>query len=154
MPDTRIILRNDTAANWSSSGATDLNKGELAFSVDAIENPGVGTTYYAFGRLGVADGTPFAECPQIAVGSVTVASGVAESEYAFTTPVIYEDIASKPDGTTVRWDATEQKWVADAKVVTIDTYSTVDGTVVYDASLGKFVVGAVVSATVIDGGSY
>ena len=154
MADTRIIIRNDNAANWSSSGATDLNKGELAFEIGSVEVPSVGTTYYAFGRLGVADGTPFDECPQVAVGSVTVTPGVVEDETTFTAPVVYEDAASKPDGTTVRWDATDEKWVADARVVTIDTYPTANGTVVYDASLGKFIVGTTVSATVIDGGSY
>lgn len=155
MPDTRIILRNDTAANWASSGATDLNKGELAFGLQEITNEVMGTTtYYAFGRLGVADGTPFSECPQVAVGSVTIASGVAESELTFTTPVVYEDASVKPDGSTIRWDADDEKWVADAKVITLDAYPTVNGTVVYDAALGKFTVGAVVSATEIDGGTF
>ena len=85
---------------------------------------------------------------------MTVTPGVVEDETTFTAPVVYEDAASKPDGTTVRWDATDEKWVADARVVTIDTYPTANGTVVYDASLGKFTVGAVVAATEIDGGTY
>ena len=157
MPDTQIILRHDTSQNWAGGSATNVAKGELAFQIDAVEVPGVGTIYNATGRLGTADSLPFESCPQVATGNVLVpvaGDGFAGSEAMFTWPVVYEDAASKPDGTTVRWDATDEKWVADARVVTIDTYPTANGTVVYDASLGKFIVGTTVSATVIDGGSY
>ena len=154
MTDTRIILRNDTSSNWASSEATDIHKGELAIKIDeyVVEDT---TVRSAAVYLGVeTGGSTIDNGVYLGGGSVFEKQGIAESELTFTKPVVYEDIASKQDGTTVRWDATNEKWVADARVVTIDTYPTANGTVVYDASLGKFIVGAVVSATVIDGGSY
>jgi hypothetical protein len=154
MPDTRIILRHDTTANWESSGATDLARGEIGIRIDESVS-GDETAYFADLLLGVTDGgAPISEAIYVGGGGIVIKSGVAEPEIVGTTPVVYEDDAFKPDGTTVRWDATNSKWVADAKVLTLDAYPTVDGTVVYDADAGKFVVGTAVAATEIDGGTY
>ena len=154
MPDTRIILRHDTSANWDSSGATDLAKGEIGIKIDEFSIDGA-TAYAAEVRMGVvAAGDEIANAVVIGSGTTRITSGVAGGAIIGTTPVVYEDIATKADGTTVRWDATNSKWVADAKVLTLDAYPTTDGTVVYDASAGKFVVGTAVSATEIDGGTY
>lgn len=157
MSETQIILRHDTPDNWSASGATDIKKGELAFEIEEEEIEGVGTVYRALGRLGVdSQGEAFGLCPLVVAGAV-IARSESNPEgvgYTFTEPVVYEDIAVKPDGTTVRWDADALKWIADAQVVTIDAYPTEDGTVVYDAAAEKFTVGAVVTASEIDGGDY
>ena len=158
MPDaTRIVLRNDTPAGWSAAaaaGGAKLKKGELGLVLNTMTSE-EGTTNYATMYLGASDTeTLFTNCPIVGDGYATVPPGVAGEEIISTTPVVYEDIATKPDGTTVRWDATNERWVADAKVLTLDAYPTVDGTVVYDADVGKFVVGTAVSATEIDGGTY
>lgn len=151
---TRIILRNDTSENWLASGATDLAKGEIGVKINELV---VGTTTLRSAelRIGVASaGADIDSCPMIATGTSAETPGLNETELIQTTPVVYEDIAVKSDGTTVRWDDENSQWVADAKVLTLDAYPTADGTVVYDAALGKFKVGAVVTATEIDGGSY
>lgn len=154
MPDTRIILRNDTTANWQGSGATDLAKGELALRIDEVTD-GSTKSYFAELLLGVDPlGAPIEEAVYVGGGGVVINTGIAESGITQTTPIVFKDIASKEDGTTVRWDDTNSKWVADAKVLSLDAYPTADGTVVYDATLGKFKVGAVVTATEIDGGAY
>lgn len=154
MPDTRIILRNDTSANWQGASATTVAKGEIALKIDEQT---IGSTIVrsAVAYLGVdPTGDNIDNCVHIGQGSVYETQGASGPEITATTPVVYEDITIKQDGTTVRWDATDEKWVADARVITLDTYPSANGTVVYDASLGKFVVGAAVTATVIDGGSY
>jgi hypothetical protein len=151
---TRIILRNDTTANWASSGATDLAKGEIGVKINEVVI-GTSTLRTAEMRIGVASaGADIDSCPVIATGTTAETTGLSETELTLTTPVVYEDIATKHDGTTVRWDDTNSQWVADAKVLSLDAYPSADGTVVYDAALGKFVVGAVVTATEIDGGAY
>jgi hypothetical protein len=154
MPDTRIIIRNDTASNWAAESATNVAAGELAAKIDTtvIGN----TTLHTVNMFAGVDsnGAAIDSCPLIATGVVAETTGLAEPEIVQTKPVVFEDIASKTDGTTVRWDDTNSKWVADAKVLSLDAYPTADGTVVYDATLGKFKVGAVVAATEIDGGSY
>lgn len=154
MPDTRIILRNDTSANWQGASATTVAKGELALKIDEQT---IGSTIVrsAVAYLGVdPTGDNIDNCVYIGQGSVYETQGLSGPEITATTPVVYEDAATKPDGTTVRWDATDEKWVADVKVLTLDAYPTANGTVVYDAALGKFTVGAVVSATEIDGGTF
>jgi hypothetical protein len=157
MSTTRIILRNDTPSNWTTaigSGGSKLKKGEVGLVLNTVTSGG-STANYATAYVGVSDTeTAIYSCPMIGTGSSTSSPGVNENEIIGTTPVVYEDDAFKPDGTTVRWDATNGKWIADAKVLTLDAYPTVDGTVVYDADAGKFVVGTAVAATEIDGGTY
>ncbi len=154
MPDTRIILRHDTSQNWAGASATNVAKGELAVQIDEQT---IGSTLIrsAQAYLGVnPSGDNVLNCVYLGGGAVYETQGAAGPEITATTPVVYEDIASKSDGTTVRWDATNSKWVADAEVLTLDAYPTADGTVVYDADAGKFTVGAVVAATEIDGGTF
>lgn len=154
MPDTRIILRNDTSANWQGVSATTVAKGELALKIDEQT---IGSTIVrsAVAYLGVdPTGDNIDNCVYIGKGSVYETTGVSGPEVTATVPVVYEDIPAKSHGTTVRWDAANGKWIADVNVLTLDAYPTQNGTVVYDASLGKFTVGAVVSATEIDGGTF
>ena len=152
---TRIVLRNDTRSQWGvadAAGGGKLKKGEVGLILDSSNGE---TVFEAQAYVGVSDTeTPILSCPMIGDGSTILNAGANGEEIIRTTPVVYEDDAFKPDGTTVRWDATNERWVADAKVLTLDAYPTTDGTVVYDADTGKFVVGTAVSATEIDGGTY
>lgn len=163
MPETRIILRNDTTANWAAESATGVKKGEVAFKLDSNVVDANTTIYTAAAMLGInAAGSPIDDCIQFGFGGVVVSSGQGvdsdRTEITVTRPVTYEDnsndAGTRPNGAIVRWDAANDKWIADARVVTIDAYPTANGTVVYDAAAGGFVVGTAITATELDGGTY
>lgn len=163
MPETRIILRNDTTANWAAESATSVKKGEVAFKLDTNVVDANTTIYTAAARLGInAAGSPIDDCIQFGFGGVVVSRGQGvdsdETEITVTRPVTYEenpnDAGTRTDGAIVRWDAANTKWVVDTKVVTLDAYPSASGTVVYDASAGNFVVGTAITATELDGGTY
>lgn len=148
---TRIYHRIDTTANWNdaigSPGAGRLAQGEIG-----ILTTTTGSSTVALGYLGVAaTETPWNECPIVFYGSVD--SGAAEP--VFSTPVIYQTPASTPPtGSTLSYDAANDRWVVEPEVLTLDAYPSANGSVAWDQSLAKFVVGAAVNAGGIDGGTY
>ncbi len=148
---TRIYHRIDTIANWNeaigSPGAGNLSRGEIGIVTGTN-----GSQNYAIGYLGINGAeTPWYQCPIAFYG--TIDSGAAEPVYSI--PVIYEEPATTPpDGSTLSWDDTNEKWVVDKQVLSLLQYPTADGSVAWDQSEGKFIVGAAVSAIGIDGGSY
>jgi hypothetical protein len=83
----------------------------------------------------------------------TALTGAAEP--VFSEPVIYEAPATTPPtGSTLSWDSAASKWAVDEEVLNLDAYPTANGTVMWNQSLGKFQVGAAVSAVELDGGEY
>ncbi len=148
---TRIYHRIDTEANWnsaiSSGGGGQLAKGEIGI-VRSVS----GETTVALGYLGINDTpTDWNACPMVFYGYIN--DGVAET--ITSEPVIYERPASTPPaGSTLAWDSSTNKWTVDELVLNLDAYPSSDGTVLWNQSLGKFQVGAAVSAVELDGGEY
>ena len=150
MTTTRIYHRFDTSANWSA--AAGGNAGKLAKGEIAIAKSVSGSTTVALGYLGVNDEpTVYSSCPIVFYGSIN--SGAVEP--VFSEPVIYEAPAATPaTGSTLSWDSANSKWIVDEEVLNLDAYPSADGTVVWNQSLGKFQIGAAVSAVDLDGGEY
>ena len=150
MTTTRIYHRFDTSANWTT--AAGASAGKLAKGEIGIAKSSVGNTTYALGYLGIDDTpTVYSSCPIVFYGSIT--TGAAEP--IFSEPVVYELPAATPaSGSTLSWDSASSKWIVEEEVLNLDAYPTADGTVVWNQSLGKFQVGAAVSAVDLDGGEY
>jgi hypothetical protein len=150
MTTTRIYHRIDNSGAWLSAslaGAGKLSKGEIGLVTTTL-----GQDTDIKGYLGVSDTpTVYSQCPVVLSGYVEV--GVAET--IVSQPVVYQAPATSPStGSTLSWDSANSKWIVDEEVLNLDTYPTADGTVVWNQSLGKFQVGAAVSAVDLDGGEY
>jgi hypothetical protein len=150
MTATRIYHRFDSLANWDSAiegGAGKLAKGEIA-----VVNVESGSSSFAIGYIGINETpTAWSECPQVFLGYVI--TGAAEP--IASGPVVYEIPATTPPaGSTLSYDSALDRWFVDAELLSLDAYPTADGTVIWDESAGKFVVGAAVSAVELDGGEY
>jgi hypothetical protein len=150
MTTTRIYHRIDTETNWSTAIAASA--GKLAKGEIGILTYTSGSMQGAIGRLGVSDTpTAWSACPTIFSG--TISPGAAEP--VFSEPVIYEAPATTPaTGSTLSWDSAASRWTVDDEVVNLDAYPSANGTVIWNQSLGKFQVGAAVSAVELDGGEY
>lgn len=150
MTTTRIYHRFDTSANWTT--AAGASAGKLAKGEIGIVKEVAGNATFAIGYLGIDD-TPtlYSACPVVFYGFVN--SGAAEP--VFSEPVVYEaPVANPAAGSTLSWDSADSKWIVDEEVLNLDAYPTSDGVVVWNQSLGKFQVGAAVSAVELDGGDY
>lgn len=147
---TRIYQRYDSKANWDTqkaAGYGHLLKGEIGVSHYVV---GDYTVYE--GYLGVsATPTDYDACPLM---FRAVVSNIQQA-----TPDVFEPVVVKLDGpittgSTVVWNAATSVWEPTANILSLESYPSADGTVAWDQSQGKFVVGAAISTVGVDGGAY
>jgi len=151
---TRIYHRYDSLANWNTAkaaGGGKLLKGELGIVWSVV---GSNTQYVGYvGTTDASGGVAFDACP-ILFRALIPNIGTPGVDADSFEPLIVKSQASIAAGSTVAWNATDNVWEPTGSVLTLESYPTTDGTVVWDQSEEKFVVGAAVSSVELDGGSY
>lgn len=145
---TRILLRNDTAANWKTNKTTVLKKGEVGIEIDTNKMKiGDGVTTYGnlkyFGGEAALNFEVFPKDDETDVAAITAATGDTEIHNG-DTAIVKRDIAGGKSSYTAyiydgEWKAMDGNYRADNVYFDDDiTYTVAIGTLPKPSGSAKF----------------